>query len=75
MSQAKIDRQVEVMAANKLKYSKNYTKLYGIGFNDSAMAYLCKDIIDEIDKILVAGVNYGFSANMKKAIADLTAVA
>lgn len=75
MSQAKIDRQVEVMAANKLKYSKNYAKIYGIGFNDSAMAYLCKDIIDEIEKILVAGVNYGFSANMKKAIADLTAVA
>ena len=28
MSQAKIDRQVEVMAANKLKYSKNYAKIY-----------------------------------------------
>jgi hypothetical protein len=75
MSQARIDRQVEIMNANKLRYSKNYARIYGIGFNDSAMAHLCKEIVDEIEKILVAGVNYGFSPNMKKAVSDLTAVA
>ena len=75
MSQAKIDRAVEIMRANKLHFHKNFPKIYGIGFNDDAMEYLFNDILAEIEKILIAGVNYGFSANMKRAILDLTTVA
>ena len=75
MSQAKIDRQVEIMNANKLRYSKNFPKIFGIGFNDDAMEYLCNDILEEIDKILLAGVNQGFNASMKKCLLDLTTIA
>ncbi len=75
MSQAKIDRAVEIMRANKLRFHKNFPKIYGIGFNDDAMEYLFNDILGEIEKILIAGVNYGFSANMKKILLDLTTVA
>ena len=75
MSQAKVDRAVEVMRANKLHYNKNFPKIYSIGHNDDAMEYLCGEILDEIDKILVAGVNHGFNASMKKCLAELTNVA
>ena len=75
MSQAKIDRAVEIMRANKLHFHKNFPKIYGIGFNDDAMEYLFNDILAEIEKILIAGVNYGFSANMKKNLLELTTIA
>jgi len=75
MSQAKVDRAVEVMRANKLHYNKNFPKIYSIGHNDDAMEYLCSDILAEIDKILVAGVNHGFNASMKKSLIELTNIA
>lgn len=75
MSQAKIDRAVEIMRSNKLHFHKNFPKIYGIGFNDDAMEYLFDDILAEIEKILIAGVNCGFSANMKKSLLELTTIA
>jgi hypothetical protein len=75
MSQAKIDRAVEIMRANKILFHKNFSKIFGIGFNDDALEYLCNDILEEIDKILVAGVNHGFSVNMKKTLLELTTIA
>ena len=75
MSQAKVDRAVEIMNANKLHYNKNFPKIYGIGHNDAAMRSLCVELLAEIDKILVAGVNHGFNASMKKALMDLTTIA
>ena len=75
MSQAKIDRAVEIMKANKLHFHKNFPKIYGIGFNDDAMEYLFDDILQEIERILIAGVNCGFSANMKKCLLELTTIA
>ncbi|MBQ8447415.1 MAG: hypothetical protein IJX27_00615 [Clostridia bacterium] len=75
MSQVKIDRAVEIMKANRLRYHRNFPKIFGIGFNDDAMEYLCNDIIAEIEKILLAGVNYGFNASMKRCVAELTEIA
>ncbi len=75
MSQAKVERAVEIMNANKLHFHKNFPKIYGIGHNDDAMENLCTDILNEIEKILIAGVNYGFSANMKKSLLELTTIA
>ena len=75
MSQAKVERAVEIMNANKLHFHKNFPKIYGIGHNDDAMENLCTDILNEIEKILIAGVNCGFSANMKKSLLELTTIA
>jgi hypothetical protein len=39
------------------------------------MEYLFDDILAEIEKILIAGVNCGFNANMKKSLLELTTIA
>lgn len=75
LDKARLDRAVEIMRANKLSFDPDFGKILSVGVINDECYRLFKNMLAEIEAILLVGVNYNFNGKMKTCIKTLTKLA
>ena len=68
MLQYRVDRVADIMRANGVLFKHGFTDVVAIGFTEEAKAGFFEEIVGEMEDIVLAGVNCGFSWNMKSCL-------
>ena len=70
-----MDKQEKIIAAlraNKIEFDEDFKDLVARGYASDACQAFSEEIVDDIEKLVVAAINQGgFTAKSKEAIADL----
>lgn len=75
MNHQTIERLINIMNANKIKFNKQFKSVLEHGFTDEARENFFEEIIDDLDALLRHGINSEFNKSMKEAITSLVDLA
>lgn len=66
---------VRMIKANRLKVNRHFQQLIAHGFSDTASESFGIEVLDDLDHVLIYGINNGFGGGVKKTVAELAELA